>query len=360
MSQALSQVSRRLRRKLTLAAWVQCASQQAALVLVVCACIALIARAAFGIDPGPAALCCLPVAIVPWTAWRAMRAAVPTEAQAATWLDMHSGAQGFLLLDFELEDARWNDRSLRQLDALSELPALSPAPLCRYVFPALAFCAFALFVPLSRAEPGPSSSLFDRAIAGLGDQLEALNEVVELDEVVAEELANRIEDLAANVDAAEPEAMLEAIDSLRQKLGVEGQGAAELARELSERFGEVGMRALEGSDAAQELLSAALSKMADSGFRSELMQQLTELAPELAASMKGNQLQLPEGFELSPEQMRALSEGLRDALKDNLSALSLAGLVDLEELKLSDELASLSKLVGELHVCDENCEPGGT
>lgn len=360
MSRALSQVSRRLRRKLTLVAWLRCASQQAALVLVISACIALIVRAAFGAPPEQAALCLLPVVLVPWTAWRSMRDAVPTEAQAATWLDMHSGAQGFLLVDYELEDARWKDRARHQLDALAELPALSPAPIYRYVLPALAFCAFTLLVPLSRTEPGPSTSLFDRAIAGLGEQLVALNEVVELDEVVAEELAQRVEELADNVDAAEPEAMLEAIDSLRQKLGIEGQDAAALASELSERFGEIGLRALADSEAAQEMMASALAKLADSGFRQELLEQLSELAPELAASMQGNQLKLPEGFELSPEQMRALSEGLRDALKDNLSALSLAGLVDLQELKLSDELASLSKLVGELHVCDENCEPGGT
>jgi hypothetical protein len=302
----------------------------------------------------------LPVLVVPWTAWRAIQPRIPTEAQAATWLDLHSGAQGFLLVDYELEDARWNDRSLRQLDALAELPALDFAAVYRWVLPALAFCAFSLLVPLSRTEPGPSSSLFDAAIAGLADKLSALEQVVELDEVVADELEQRIAELAANVDAAEPEAMLEAIDSLRKELGVEGQDAAELARELSERFGEAGARALADSETAQKLLSTALSKMADSGFRSEMLKQLSELAPELAQSMQGNQLELPEGFELTPEQMRALSQGLRDALKDNLSALNLAGLVDLKELKLSDELASLSKLVGELHTCDENCKPGGT
>ncbi|MCB9902983.1 MAG: hypothetical protein H6831_01105 [Planctomycetes bacterium] len=360
MSQALAQVSRRLRRKLTLARWLERATLHAALVLVVCACVALILRAAFGVEPERAALCLAPVLLVPWTAWREVRGQVPTAEQAATWLDMHSGARGFLLVDFELEDARWSERSQRQLDDLAELPALSAAPIYRRVLPALAFCAFTLLVPLTRAEPGPSTSLFERAIAGLGDQLAALNEVVELDEVVAQELARRVEDLAENVDAAEPEAMLEAIDSLRQKLGVEGRDAAELATELSERFGEVGLRALADSDAAQDLLESALAKLADSGFREELMQQLSELAPELAAGMEGNQLQLPEGLELSPEQMRTLSEGLRSALKDKLSSLSLAGLVDLKELKLSDELASLSELVGELHVCDEDCEPGGT
>jgi predicted transcriptional regulator len=360
MSQALSQVSRRLRRKLTLARFVDRAARQAALVLIVGACVALLGRAVFDLELRHAALFLLPVVLVPWTAWRSIKGSLPSEEQAATWLDLHSGAQGFLLVDYELEDARWNARTKRQLDGLSELPPFDFAPLYRFVLPALAFCAFTLFVPPERSDPGPSTSLFDRAIAGLSDRLETLNEVVELDEVVADELASRIDELAENIDAAEPEAMLEAIDSLRQQLGVEGQDAAELARELSERFGEAGARALADSDAAQQLMSAALEKMADSGFRAEMLKQLQELAPELAAGLEGNQLKLPDGFELTPEQLRALSEGMREALKDNLSKLSLAGLVDLKELKLSDELASLSKLVGELHVCDENCEPGGT
>lgn len=349
-----------MRRKLTLARFADRAARQAALVLVVGACVALIGRAAFDLELRHAALCLLPVLVVPWTAWRSIQSSVPTEEQAATWLDLHSGAQGFLLVDFELGDERWNERAQRQLDAMSELPPYDFGPLYRFVLPALAFCAFTLFVPLDRTDPGPSSSLFDRAIAGLSDRLEALNDVVELDEIVAEELASRIEELAENVDAAEPEAMLEAIDSLRQQLGVEGRDAAELARELSERFGEAGARALADSDAAQKLMEKALEKMADSGFRSEMLKQLAELAPELAKGMEGNQLKLPEGFELSPDQLRALSKGMREALKGDLSKLSLAGLVDLKELKLSDELASLSKLVGELHVCDEDCKPGGT
>lgn len=351
-----------MRRKLTLALWLERASKQAAAVLVICSCLALLGRVAFDLDLRAAALCLMPVLVVPWTAWRATREHIPTAEQAATWLELHSGAQGFLLVDFELEDARWNERSLRQLDRLAALPSLSLAPIYRMVLPAVAFCAFTLFVPLMRAEPGPSSSLFDLAIAGLSEKLDALNDVIELDEVVADELAKRVEELAANVDAAEPEAMLEAIDSLRQELGIKGQDAAELARQLSERFGEIGARALSDNESAQALMSAALSKMADSGFRKEIMKQLTELAPELAASLQGNQLKLPEGFKLSPEQMRTLSDELRDALQNNLSELSLAGLVDLKELKLSDELASLSNLVGELHVCDEDCEkqPGGT
>ena len=78
----------------------------------------------------------------------------------------------------------------------------------------------------------------------------------------------------------------------------------------------------------------------------------TILAGEIEVAARKAVAELLEG-----EEYRA---SLRGALKDKLSSLSLAGLVDLKELKLSDELASLSELVGELHVCDEDCEPGGT
>jgi hypothetical protein len=361
MSEVLNQTARRLRRKLTLAVWLGRGARQGALVLAICACAALIGRVSFELELREAALCFLPLVAVPFWAWRGARERIPSEAGAAAWLDLHSGAAGYLLADYELDDPRWRERAAQQLDALPELPALRVASITRPLLPALAFTVLALLVPLTRAEPGPSTSLFDRAVAALAEKLDTLNEVVDLDEVVADELAERVAQLSEDIDASEPEAMLEAIDSLREKLGVEGQDAADLAQQLSERFGEIGARALSDPETAQSMMEAALSKMMEGGFKSDLLQQLNELAPELAQSLEGNQLQLPEGFKLSPEQMKSLSTSLRNAMKNNMGALSLAGLVNLSELKLSKDGSSLSKLIERFHECDEDCEkPGGT
>ncbi len=356
MAQALTKTAQRLRRKLTLAIWLGALSRQVALVIALCACAALIGRVAFELELGEAALFFLPLGLVPFSAWRGVRARVPSEASAIAWLDLHSGAEGYLLTDFELDDERWRGRAVAQLEALPELPTLRLASFLRPTLPALAFAALALLVPLTRAEPTPSSSLFERAIEGLSDKLETLNEVVDLDEALAEELAERVAQLAEDVDATKPEAMLEAIDSLREQLGREGQEVATIAQELAERFGEI-----EGDAAAQAMMTAALSKMMENGFKGELMQQLRELSPELAQSLAESGMQLPEGFKLSPEQMSALSSALRDALQDNIGALNLAGLVNLKELKLHSGKGSLAEIIEGFHECDESCEkPGGT
>jgi len=361
MSDALAQVSQRLRRKLTLAIWLGRAARQGSLVLAICACAALLGRVSFDLELWQAALCFLPLVAVPFSAWRGTPSLVPSEEGLNAWIDLHSGAHGYLLADFELDDPRWRERAAQQLEALPELPALRLSQLARPVLPALAFAALALFIPLASADSGPSTGLFERAIAGLSEQLETLNEIVDLDEIAADELAERIEQLGEDLDAAEPEAMLEAIDALREKLAAHGQDAASLAQELGDRFGAIGASAMEDTEALQALLQDALARMLESGLQDELMQQLRELSPELARSMAGNEMRLPEGFELSAEQMRTLSEGLRAGLQEKLSTLNLAGLVNMEQLALARDFASLSELAAELHECDEDCKkPGGT
>jgi hypothetical protein len=360
MSEALTQIARRLRRRLLLAIWLGRLARQGAVTLALCATVALVARVSLELETERAALFLLPLLAVPFSAWRGVSARVPSAASATAWLDLHSGASGFLLAEFELGDPRWQAQADSQLERLPELPALRMGALSRPLLPALAFAALALFVPLTRAEPGPSTSLFDRALAGLVDRLDVLNETVELDQVVAEELADRVARLAGDVDAAEPEAMLEALDSLREQLDRQGGDAASLAQELSERFGEVGAKALQDEDVAKKLMDQALSQLLAGGFKSDLVQQLQQLSPELAAQLAGNRLQLPEGFQLSPEQLRALSGGLRNAMQDKLGALSLAGLVNLSELKLSGRATARAQRRAS-HVCDEDCKkPGGT
>jgi hypothetical protein len=203
---------------------------------------------------------------------------------------------------------------------LPELPALRLGAFARPFLPAAAFAVVALLVPLSKAQAKPSTSYFDRAIEGLATQLEVLREVADLDPEAERELARRVEELAANVDAEQPEAMLEAIDSLRQAL--------------------------------------------DSGLLAGVLENLDTLAPELQAlaqGLVGNELRLPEGLQLTPEQMQALSLAARSQLRKGIAELNLAGLVKLADLDLSDNQGLLRELVEKFHQHDADCrKPGGT
>jgi len=364
MANSITQPVRRLRRKLTFAIWLGRSARQGAALLAILGSAILVGRVAFDLPLEQASWFLLPLAVVPFTAWRGVERRVPSRGGAAAWLDLHSGGRGHLLIDFEQEDERWSAAVTRELDRLPEFPALALGSFARPLLPALAFAALALFIPLSHAAPGPSTSFFENAIEGLREQFETLDEVVDLDETVAEELEKRLTDLAENIDAEEPEAMLEAIDSLREHLGLEGQQAAELAQNLFERFGKMGEEALGDSGLAQKLMGAKLEELLESGLAGDFLKNMEALTPELgdlATALAGNQLQLPEGFELDPAQMQKLSRLLRSELRKSIGELQLAGLVDLSELKLSGDGSSLSELLASLHRCDESCKkPGGT
>jgi len=334
------------------------------LVLALAGSAILVARVAFELETEQSSWLLLPLALVPFTAWRGVREKIPSEAGAAAWLDLRSGAQAYLLADFEQGDPRWDRTLTRQLDRLPELPAVRLTPVTRLFLPASAFVALALFVPVSKAAPGPSTSYYDRAIEGLAHQLGVLEEVVGLDEEVARELQRRVENLEQNIDPEQPEAMLEAIDGLRKELGLEGQQAAELAQDLLERFGAIGEQAAGNSGLAQELMAGQLNEMLASGMMSEYLSQLDQVIPELAGlgqMLGGNELKLPEGFKLTPDQMKALSRVMQSELRGALGELELAGLANLRDLKLGGGVGALAKLIEAFHKHDESCmEPGGT
>lgn len=362
MAGSPSEAVRRLRRKLILAIFLGRLARQGAVGLCCAGSAALLLRA---LQPEPEASRAVWVLavllVVPITAWWGVLRRAPGEEAVTAWLDLHSGASGFLLAARERRDERWDVRVAAQLSTLSRFPSLRAERLSRPLLPALAFAALALLVPLGRGVPGPSSSLFDRAIAGLAEKLGTLREVAGLDGVVAEELGERIAQLAENVDATEPEAMLEAIDTLRDELGLEGQEAAELTQRLFEELGAIGVQALGDPDLAQELMFGRLNELLKSGEMPAVLAKLGELAPELSKALDAGELRLPAGFELDPERLMALSEGMRAALQENLGALNLAGLVDLRELALGDQRDALRELVDRFHVCDERCKkPGGT
>jgi hypothetical protein len=364
MPSRLSKPLERLRRKLLLAVWLGRMAGQGALVLAIMGGVILLGRVGLGLELEQALWLLLPLAAVPFTAWIGVRKAVPSEEGAAAWLDLRSGAQGLLLTDFEREDERWDSRMDEQIDRLPELPPIKILAFGRLFLPAIGFALLALFVPLSQAETAPTTVYYDRAIEDLTYQLSVLEEISNLDAETTEDLKRRIENLAENVDAAQPEAMLEAIDRLRDELGLEGQRRAELSQETMERFQAIGEQALGSSDLAQELMHGQLQEMLESGLMTDALSRVTELTPrlsELSSLIEANQLKLPEGFQLTQEQLEALSKLMQTQLGQEIGELDLAGLVNLEDLKLLAGKGGLAKLIESFHEHDEDCgKPGGT
>lgn len=361
MASGLAPPLRRLQRKLTLAVWLGRLARQGSLVLALAGCAILVARAGFEVESERARWLLLPLAAVPFTAWAGVRARIPSKAGAVAWLDLRSGGSGQLLTDYERQDERWEGRLDSQLDRLPELPAIRVGSFARPMLPALVFALLALFVPLTRAEPGPSSGFLDSAIAGLVAQLDTLTDIAGLDDELQEELAKRLEDLSENADTREPEAMLEAIDSLSEAMQREGETVAERAQDLLERLGVSESQAGLHSLFAQKLLESGLKEMLQMGLSPELLEQIQSLAPELAKNIDGKQLNMPPGLQLDPELMAKLSQLLRDRLRSDLGELDLAGLIDLKDLKLGDGPRDLADLIAQFHEHDESCEkPGGT
>lgn len=367
MTSGLTEPLRRLHRKLTFAVWLGRCARQGAMVMALSGVAILVARAGFDVEFERARWLLLPLLAVPFTAWAGVRGRIPSKAGTVAWLDLRSGAQGHLLTAFELGDGRWSEPLTRQIDRLPELPPIRLGNLARPFMPALAFAALALFVPLTRAEPGTNTGFFDTAIAGLAQQLETLGEVSPLDEIVQKELQDRVDQLAENVDAEKPEAMLEAIDSLRKDLGEEGQSAAEAAQELFDRFGHTENLAPLQSAFAKTLLKSGMREMMKNGIPEGLLDKIESLAPELAKQLMESGLKMPEGFELpkglelDPKTIAALSQLMREQLRSNLGDLDLAGLANLAKLKLGGDPTSLAKLIEKFHKCDESCDkPGGT
>ena len=353
---------RRLRRKLILAAWLGRSARFVAAGLAVTGVAVLLARGVLERPVHEAAWLLLPAALGPLLAWRGVRRAALTREGAAAWLDLHAGAAGWLLLDHELGDERWRGRFEEALDRLPEPPALRVGPLARPLLAAGAFALVTLLLPLEPEPPGASRVFFERALEDVARGVETLARTAPLEPVVEEELRRRAEDLAQTLDPDRPEAALEAIDALRADLGLEGQRSGEQLLALAEEFAAIAGEAGAGSPLARELFEARFGELARSVDLEALAREAAPLVPQLASALGAvNGGRLPEGLELSPEQLEALSRLAGEALRGRLGELGLAGLADLAALRPGDPRDVLARLVETFHRHDESCkEPGGT
>ncbi|MFT7670597.1 MAG: hypothetical protein ACI8X5_003307 [Planctomycetota bacterium] len=88
--------------------WLGLCARHGAIFLAIAGSLALVVRVGSGVESARVLWIFAPIAIIPVLSWRGVRDAVPSEEGAAAWLDLRSGAQGYLLAEFEQYDARWN------------------------------------------------------------------------------------------------------------------------------------------------------------------------------------------------------------------------------------------------------------
>ncbi|MSR62525.1 MAG: hypothetical protein EXS08_08775 [Planctomycetes bacterium] len=292
------------------------------------------------------------------TAFFFARRRLPGEASAVSWLDVHSGARGLVVTERELGASDW---SARTRDELARSLAVLPPPAwnraLRPAFPALAFAALCVWVPIPRSVPVPPPILGAAALEELEQKLATLEEVLDLPPEEAEELAARLQRIEDEATSGQPASAFEAIDRLGERLDAEAaqalDAAQRAAQDLAQAAGDPSLAE------AQAALVSALSGMETAGLGKDL-------PPELRSALQPGSLSLPAGVQLSSAELAQLSQALKGVLDQRLAQLGAGGL--LSSAKLS-ELRLAQGALGNLddfeydpeHVCDEDCKkPGGT
>ncbi len=356
MFPALTTATQRLRRRWALAVLLGELSRQLLILSLICGVAALLARVLFELPTERAALFFLPLILLPLTSWWRARPRVPSTSTAAAWLDLQSGAQGFVVSSLERPDVAWQTSADAQLGRFQHLPSLRwRAPILR-ILPGLAFALLALFVPLLHSESAPITAHFERSVEELREKLAELEEVVDLEEEQADEFEQRLERLDEAVREEERESLLEALDALEHDLESEATNVVEELQSAQQDLEQSGEEAFNDPTKARETLADALRGLEEMGLEKLAAEALPE-GLDLAS------LKLPEGLKLSPAELRALDLKLSESMREALAKLSAAGLTklgELGELDLSGKAQSLASLLEKKHTCDESCKQGGT
>jgi len=244
----------------------------------------------------------LPLAVLPVSAWLVARTRFVSDATAAAWLD---AGDGRVLTALEKPDERWT--------ASAEGAPTMHLP-WKWPIPGAAFVALAFIVPVSELPEGPGQGIPDATVEHLEDQLEALEEVAEIEPAQVEAIEETIEDLDEASEASE--ANLEAVDATEERM-------EQLAKEL-DQAGERAEDALgngrTGTDPMQEAVEKALTEMANAGLTRKLPPELAEMAAKL------DQLDgLPQ---MSPEEAAKMADALQQAIDEGRVRLESAQLVE--------------------------------
>lgn len=348
-----------LRRRRLVYHWLELAGVHAQVALFAVGVVALFLRVLRRWESGEAAALLALVGIAALTSFVLARRRRPGAAHAAAWLDVQGGARGQIVTETELGESAWSDEARAQLAAaLGALPRVPWRRALRPAWPAAAFAALAVWVPIPRQAFGPPPVVTETALEELHEKLETLEETLDLPPEVAEEMETRLERLEDEAAGGQPESTFEALDRLGERLDAEAERALESALRASQDLARA------ASDPsltdAQAALEAALASMDQAGLGKDMPQAIQD-------ALQPGALSLPPGAELSSAELAALSQQLKGVLDQRLSKLAAGRLIDaskLRELKLGEGvgLGDFSDFpLDPSHVCDEECrKPGGT
>ena len=304
---------------------------------------------------------------LPGAAWVA-RAGLYRGDQGAAWLDVAAGADGSLVTDYELGDARWRGRAQAAIGRLRSYPGPDWKASMRRVVPALLFALAVMLVPIPRPKVLPSS-LYSGTLADLEEQLETLQEETGLEEERAEELAEHMQRLREEAEQGhDPEATFEAMDAFESELARQAEEAAEAMEQAYEELAAAESESA-GGEQSDESLQSALERLSSAGLEPFPVDELESMElPEGVEWPKGLELdaetweKLSELPEMDPELAKALQEAMSPALRkelmERMQRLADAGLLKGMQGRLTrlDELAKLAEM-GEFEICEE-CAKG--
>jgi len=271
---------------------------------------------------------------------------------AAAWIDVHAGGSGLVVTGSERPDPRWDAAFQGALAKSHRMPRLAVGLQSGQALFGIGFLSLALFVQIPEPSPlGPSPAFVAALTESVAQKLLALTENISLDEELAEELTERMRRIQELAEEAPTESIFEAIDRLEERLGLEGERAAQ---DLQQSLGEL-WKSMESGELDQEglerLLEEARGLLANSG--------LGEKLPESLAGLLGGSLELPEGVHLNAAELMQLGEGLSGLMQGSLGELLGAGLLDASKLSLASKFAKLENFLPTDHQCDEECRSGG-
>ncbi|MCK6448483.1 MAG: hypothetical protein L6Q99_18995 [Planctomycetes bacterium] len=336
----------RLLSRAKTAAWLEASAQLLAPVLFALGAWVLLARFGLGESRTSAAWALFALLAVPLAAWFVARRRFLSPQAALVWLDRESGGSGALLTQAAIGDPRWNDAAERALATIARLPRLAPGKAFVPSLLAAAFVAGAFVLERSALPAPPATAVIEQRVDAVQADLAALAEIVELSAETTEELEARLERVEAGPGDAPLDANLEAVDRTEEALAREADEA--LAAADRARDGLDLAAAADSEEAARAALNEALRELKDAGLAAKLPK-------ELLAKLDPGSLELPDGVQLSREELGELSNALREALDARMERLAKAGLLSKNKLERYRELERIAQ-----HVCDETCKRGGT
>lgn len=297
---------------------------------------------------------------LPFAVWRA-QCAVPDERALVAELDRESGGTGTLVTQYELRDTRWQPQAASVWNAAR--PERREAALGNGLwgsFFALLFVGLAVWFAPPAPASGLPAGLLNGALARLTTELEDMQAVGALDPERQAEWAERLKDIADNLDAGGLEQAFEAMDRFRDDL-------ERLANEHADTLAQLREAALNAAEGhREELLNAlqqALSNPATQELVQNLMKELGRKDGESALSqMDPNALQAMLEQLGGSQGLEGLSAEMAAQLAKRMGDMAARGFIDQQALAEALKRRLSPKSLRELkpkHAADCEIHDGG-